>query len=205
MHARSALVTAVLVLVAGAGEAQTPASPVPAAQGPKTLASTINVYAFPTVGQSPEQQSTDEASCYSWAVQNTGSDPFDLSKQLQAQHQQAQQTQQKTLEQQQQIAEAGKGAGAKGAVGGAAAGALIGEIASDDAGEGAAWGAAVGAIAARRHARHSQAEASQQVQQQGQQVQQQTQVAQQATTQQIENFKKAFSVCLEAKSYMVKF
>ena len=42
------------------------------------------------------------------------------------------------------------------------------------------------------------AEASQQVEQQNQQ-------AQQATAEQIENFKKAFSVCLEAKKYMVKY
>jgi uncharacterized protein (DUF3084 family) len=33
----------------------------------------------------------------------------------------------------------------------------------------------------------------------------QSQQAQQATAGQIENFKKAFSVCLEAKKYMVKY
>jgi Ca2+-binding EF-hand superfamily protein len=32
-----------------------------------------------------------------------------------------------------------------------------------------------------------------------------SQQSQQLTAEQIENFKKAFSVCLEAKSYMVKF
>ena len=37
------------------------------------------------------------------------------------------------------------------------------------------------------------------------QVEQQSQQAQKATAEQIENFKKAFSVCLEAKDYMVKF
>ena len=42
------------------------------------------------------------------------------------------------------------------------------------------------------------AEASQQVEQQNQQ-------AQQATAEQIENFKKAFSVCLEAKKHMVEY
>ena len=161
----------------------------PAAQ--KSLSSTIEVYVFPTEGQDASQQSKDEAECYQWAVQNTGVDPFDLAKQAEQQQQQAAATQQ-------EIAQAGQGAGARGAVGGAAAGALIGEIASDDAGRGAAYGAAAGAIVARRRTRRAKAEASQQVEQQSQQ-------AQKATAEQIENFKKAFSVCLEAKEYMVKF
>ena len=81
---------------------------------------------------------------------------------------------------------------------GAAVGALIGEIASNDPGKGAAWGAAVGGIAARRRGTQAQQQATQQVEQQGQQ-------AQAATAEQIQNFKKAFSVCLEAKDYLVKF
>ena len=157
----------------------------------KSLSSTIEVYVFPTEGQDASQQSKDEAECYQWAVQNTGVDPFDLAKQAEQQQQQA-------AAAQQEVAQAGQGAGAKGAVGGAAAGALIGEIASDDAGRGAAYGAAAGAIVARRRTRHAKAEASEQVEQQSQQ-------AQKATAEQIENFKKAFSVCLEAKEYMVKF
>jgi hypothetical protein len=164
---------------------------VAAPAGGKSLAATLNVYVFPTAGQTPEQQSTDEASCYSWAVQNTGSDPFELQKQ-------AQQSQQQAQQQQQQIAASGQGAGVKGAVGGAAAGALIGEIASNDPGKGAAYGAAAGAVLARHKTKRSQAQASQQVQQQAQQ-------SQQATAGQIENFKKAFSVCLEGNNYMVKY
>ena len=38
-----------------------------------------------------------------------------------------------------------------------------------------------------------------------QQVAQQSASSQQATAQQLDNFKKAFSVCLEAKKYMVKY
>ena len=159
--------------------------------GQKTLTATMNVYAFPTKGQKPEQQSQDEAECYNYATQNTGTDPFALQKQSQ---QQAQQTEQAK----QQAQQAGTGAGAKGAVKGAAAGALIGEIASDDAGKGAAYGAAAGVVAGRRKGKAAQQQATQQVEQQGQQ-------AQQATAQQIDNFKKAFSVSLEAKNYMVKF
>ena len=165
----------------------------PASQpsGQKSLAATMNIYVFPNGGQAPDQQSKDEGECYNWAVQNTGTDPFQLAKQSE---QQAQQTEQAKAQAQQ----AGKGAGAGGAVKGAAAGALIGEIASDDAGEGAAIGAAAGLVAGRRKARKAQGQATQQAEAQGQQ-------AQQATAEQMANFKKAFSVCLEAKKYMVKY
>jgi hypothetical protein len=156
----------------------------------KSLSSTLNVYVFPTAGQTPEQQSIDEGTCYNWAVQNTGSDPFALQKQ-------AQQQQQQTQQQQQQAQQVGAGAGAKGAVGGAAGGALIGAIAGDT-GKGAAYGAAAGLLMGRRAGRQAKGQAQQQVAQQGQQQQQ-------ATAEQIENFKKAFSVCLEATDYMVKY
>jgi hypothetical protein len=157
----------------------------------KTLASTIDVYVFPTEGQSTSQQSQDEAECYEWAVTNSGSDPFELGKQATADQQQAQ-------AEKQAAQQAGRGAGARGAVGGAAAGALIGEIANDDASEGAAWGAAVGAVAARRRGRAAQQEAAGQ-------AEQHAEASQQATAEQMANFKKAFSVCLEARKYMVKY
>ena len=47
----------------------------------KTLAATLNVYVFPQAGQNASVQSQDESQCYSWAVQNTGSDPFQLQQQ----------------------------------------------------------------------------------------------------------------------------
>ena len=156
----------------------------------QTLASTLEVYVFPAEGQSTAQQSTDEATCYDWAVGNTGSDPFALAKQEQAEQQQAQ-------AEQQSAQQAGQGAGARGAFRGAAAGALIGEIANDDAGEGAAWGAAVGMVRGRRQGRQAEAQAQQQAAASSGQ-------RQQATAQQMTNFNKAFSVCLEAKNYMVK-
>lgn len=175
---------AVLAVCAGSTLAQSP----PSAQ--KSLSSTLDVYVFPTAGQTPEQQSIDEGTCYNWAVQNTGSDPFALQKQ-------AQQQQQQTQQQQQQAQQVGAGAGAQGAVAGAAGGALIGAIAGDT-GKGAAYGAAAGLLAGRRAGRQANAQAQQQVAQQGQQ-------AQQATAEQIDNFKKAFSVCLEGNNYMVKY
>ncbi len=156
-----------------------------------TLASTLEVFVFPTEGQDSSQQSKDEAECYSWAANNTGSDPFQLEKdneQAQAQaEQQVEQTQSAT-----------QGAGARGAVKGAAAGALIGEVSGGDAGDSAAIGAATVAVASRRRARHANQEAEQQ-------AEQQSTASQHATDEQLDNFKKAFSVCLEAHDYMVKY
>ena len=157
----------------------------------KTLASTLEVFVFPAAGQATDQQSKDEVECYNWAVNNTGNDPFELTKQSALQAQQTEQDKKKA-------AQTGQGAGAGGAVRGAAMGALIGEIADDDAGKGAAYGAAAGLISGRRRGRAASAQAQKQAEQSGQSKQQ-------ATEAQIGNFKKAFSVCLEAKEYMVKY
>jgi len=140
------------------------------AQG-QSLGATMDVFVFP--------------------VGNTGTDPFDLAKQEQADEQQAQ-------AEQQAAQQAGTGSGARGAVRGAAAGALIGEIANDDASEGAAWGAAAGAVRGRRQGRAAQQQAQEQAAAQAEQ-------REGATEQQLANFKNAFSVCLEAKEYMVKY
>ena len=179
----------IALAVEGVALAQSAAPQPPSGQ--KTLAATMNVYVFPTKGQKPEQQSQDEAECYGFATQQTGTDPFQLQKQ-------SEQQQKEAAKAQEQAKQAGKGSAAGGAVAGAAAGALIGEIASDDAGKGAAIGATVGVVAGRRKQKAAQQQATQQVEQQSAQ-------AQQSTAQQMDGFKKAFSVCLEAKSYMVKF
>ena len=157
----------------------------------QTLGSTMEVFVFPAEGQDSGQQSKDEAACYEWAVGNTGNDPFALAKQEQADQQQAQ-------AEAQAAEQAGQGSGARGALRGAAAGALIGEIANDDASEGAAWGAAAGAIRGRRQGREAQQQAQAQAAAQSEQ-------REGATAEQLANFKKAFSVCLEAKDYMVKY
>ena len=180
------MVAAALIVPAiPAQEAVAPAS------GQKTLAATMNVYVFPKTAQTSEQQSTDEAACYGWAAQNTGTDPFHLQKQTEAQKQQAEQATAAA-------GAVGTGAGARGAVGGAAAGALIGGIASDNAGKGAAYGAAAGLLVGHRRKRIARHEAQAQVQATSAQ-------AQQATATELENFKKAFSVCLEAKDYLAKY
>jgi len=181
---------AILISLVAAAAALAQGQQVSQPTGQKTLAATMNVYAFPTKGQTPEQQSQDEAACYGYATQNTGTDPFELQKQSQKAQQQTDQTKK-------QAQQAGAGAGAGGAVAGAAGGALIGAVAGD-AGKGAAVGAGVGLLAGRRKAREAKAGATAQAEKQGQQTQQSIQ-------QQMDNFKKAFSVCMEAKNYMVKY
>ena len=167
------------------------AAPLAAHAQAQSLGSTMEVFVFPAEGQDTSQQSKDEAACYEWAVGNTGSDPFQLAKQEEADKQQ-------TEAEQQAAKQAGQGSGARGAVRGAAAGALIGEIANDDASEGAAWGAAAGAVRGRRQGHAAQQGAQQQ-------AAAQSEDREQATEQQLANFKNAFSVCLEAQDYMVKY
>lgn len=183
---RASVIASIMVLAAVASIATLSAQ-----TGQKTLAATMDVYVFPTKGQAADQQSQDEAVCYQWATQNTGNDPFDLAKKSETDKADAEMAQQ-------QAQQAGKGAGASGAVKGAAMGALIGEIASDDPGKGAAYGAAAGVIRGRRKGRAAQEQASRQ-------ATKQAETKQAATQQDLDNFKKAFSVCLEAKDYMVKF
>ncbi|MEO0424204.1 MAG: hypothetical protein AAF184_17835 [Pseudomonadota bacterium] len=160
------------------------------AQAP-TLASTIEVYVFPREGQTAEQQSKAEAQCYEFATTQTGTDPFAAAKQ-------SEQEKAAAAREAQAAAEASKGAAIKGAARGAARGALIGEIADDSPGEGAAWGAAAGSRRGRRSARRSQQQAANEAKQQVAQ-------AEQKETAAVEGFRKAFSVCLEAKDYMVRF
>ncbi len=169
------------LLIGIAAQMATTAQTQPASQQ-KSLAATMNVYVFPAQGQAAGQQSKDESECYNWAVKETGTDPFELTKQAQAAQQQ-----------QAQSAQSAQGSGARGAAKGAAAGALIGGIAGD-AGTGAAVGAATGAVAGRRQRKQAEA-----------QSQQQSQNIQTATAEQMANFKKAFSACLEAKKYTVKY
>jgi hypothetical protein len=174
--------------VLSGAQGQTPLISAPS--GTKTLAATLKVYAFPGAGQSAAQQSQDETECYNWAGQETGLDPFHIANQAAEQQQQA-------AQQQQQAQQSTSGSAVKGAVGGAAGGAIIGAIAGN-AGKGAAIGAGVGAIGNRARAQNQANQASQQ-------AAQQSQAAARTSTAQMNEFKKAFSACLEAKKYTVKF
>ncbi len=182
MNIRTLSICAITLLLAMTAQAQT--------SGQQSLAATLEVYVFPTAGQATGQQSKDEAECYQWAVNTSGSDPFAVQNQQAANAAQ-------TEAAQQQAGQVAQGSGARGAVRGAAGGALIGAIAGD-AGKGAAIGAGVGLVGGRARGNAQQAQAEQQVQAQGAQ-------AQQASQAQIDNFRKAFSACLEAKNYIVKY
>ena len=136
----------------------------------------VNMYVFPAKDQSAEQQVKDQDECYQWAVQQSGVDPLNPPRVEAAQVQQGP-----------------DGSGIAGAAGGAAVGAAIGAIAGD-AGKGAAIGAIAGGL---RGARSSQAQRS--VRQQANNM-----AAGQKEAELMNNFKKAYSVCLEGKGYTVK-
>jgi hypothetical protein len=174
---RLVIAGAVILMAAGVStDAQTQTSQT------KTLANAIDVYVFPTKGQSQGRQNKDEAECYGWAVDNTGVDPFEAAKQAQ-----------RAQASQQQAAQATEGSGLRGAAKGAAGGALIGAIAGN-AGMGAAIGAAAGAIFGRGSAEY-----------QAGRYQEQTAKVQQISAEQMARFRKAFSTCLEGKNYIVKY
>lgn len=140
------------------------------------LVSKLNIYVFPAEGQSKEQQEKDITECYQWAVQQSGVNPLDLPE-VEAQ----------------QVEGGPDGSAVAGAAGGAAVGAAIGAIAGD-AGKGAAIGAVAGGVRGRRASKAGQA----------QQQQQANQAAEDTEQELMNNFKKAFSACLEGKGYTVK-
>jgi hypothetical protein len=107
----------------------------------ETLAG-LDVFVYPSKGQTKDQQEQDEFACYKWGKEQTGFDPTQTVQQVAPPQQHGQ-----------VVGGAAKGA-ALGAVGGAIAG---------DAGKGAAIGAGVGAAggAMRRGRQAKQAEAAQ--------------------------------------------
>jgi hypothetical protein len=172
-----------LVTVAGQVAAQAPQTPAQApAQAPASApvpsgpgpAQSVGLFVFPQKGQAPYIQHQDEVNCYAAAKTASGVDPT----RTQVAVAQAPQS---------------EGGGARGAVGGAAGGAAIGAIAGN-AGAGAAAGALVAGVRGSRQQRQANQQAQQQAAQQAAAAQQQ----------QINNFKRAMTACLEAHDYSVK-
>ena len=91
-------------------------------------------FVYPAKGQSPQQQKSDEAACYSWRVEQSGFDPAKPQPQQQAAAPPTTAT------------GTTPGAGARGA----ARGAIVGEVVGGDAGAGAAAGATAGRAQSRR-------------------------------------------------------
>jgi OmpA family protein len=143
--------------------------------GAGDLSSMFGVYVYPARGQSESQQANDESVCYKSAKARTGIDPANLPAATPA----------PTVNRQ--------GGAVRGAAGGAAGGAAIGAIAGN-AGQGAAIGAVTGAVVGRgrqnavNKAEHQYAQAS----------------AQNQRSAQMNDFRRAFTACLESKGYTVK-
>ncbi len=141
-----------------------------------SIAKELGLYVFPSNEQDKEQQELDEYNCYKWAKEQTGINPITVS-QIEAE----------------QVDKSADGTAIKGAAGGAAAGAAIGAIAGD-AGKGAAIGAVVGGMRGTR----AKVVGDEQKQQQN------NQAAAAKEKELMDNFKKAFSACMEGKGYTVK-
>jgi hypothetical protein len=144
-----------------------------------TLVYAQDLIIFPAKGQSAEQMEKDKTECYTWAKQQTGVDPMAMA---QAQASAAPAT--STAPQGEAVV--------KGAAKGAAAGAVVGAIAGD-AGKGAAIGAAAGGMSGGARNR-SKANAAEDAQKQ----------ADEKMKQDIANYNRAFTACLEGKGYTVK-
>jgi YMGG-like Gly-zipper len=129
---------------------------------------------YPAKGQSPQQQSQDDAQCAAWAKQSTGIDPA-----VAAANPPPQQT----------GPAGGGGQRVRGAARGAAGGAAIGAI-TGDAGEGAGVGAVVGTMAGGRRARQQQAAQNQQAQAQQQE--------------RIQTYYRGYGACMEGRGYTIK-
>ena len=130
---------------------------------------------YPAKGQSPQQQSSDLASCQGWAKQSTGVDPVAI----------AQHSSQPAPAQQQ-------GGRVRGAAGGAAGGAVIGAVAGD-AGKGAAVGAVTGTVVGgSRQRRANRASGEQQ------------QASQQQSSQAMVTFNRAVGACMTGRGYTVQ-
>ena len=155
---------------------QTPTMPDTAKMAYNQISQGLDLFIYPSKGQSKSKQKQDEFECYNWAKEQSGIDPLNLPK-IEAAPVQSGPT--------------GRAVG--GAARGAAAGAAIGAI-TGDAGEGAAVGAVVGGLAGRRAGKAQQAQANQSAQADA--------TAQEKKMK--DNFKKAFSVCIEGKGYTIK-
>lgn len=140
------------------------------------IAKSLGLYIYPTKNQDAATQNADETACYTWAKEQTGYDPLNPPTVQAA-----------------PVDTSPDGSAIRGGARGAAAGAAIGAIAGD-AGQGAAIGAVVGGLSGRRQSKQADA-----AQAQGNQ-----QAAANQSAALLNDYKKAFSVCMEGKGYTIK-
>lgn len=164
-----------------------------------SAAQQVGMYVFPKGNQTHDQQLIDESECSGLAQQQSGVDPqmAPPAPPTEAEMQAAQQQGAASAHQAQ-------GGRIRGAARGALGGAVIGGI-SGNAGTGAAVGATVGTVRGGRQQRASNAAAQQQgANAAAADLQQQYQQQESAYQQQMDNFKRAMSACLDARGYSVK-
>jgi hypothetical protein len=130
---------------------------------------------YPAKGQSAQQQSQDDAQCYTWAKQTTGIDPAVVAS---------------SPPPQQTGPAVGGGQRAAGAARGAAGGAAVGAITGGGAGKGAGAGAVVGTMVGGRDARKQQAAQNQQAHTQQQHL--------------MQTYYRAYGACMEGRGYTIK-
>jgi hypothetical protein len=176
MFSRMAVMAGLLAAVPAFGQVAAPTTPPP----PKLTFAQIGLFIYPAKDQSAEQQKKDEDACYNWAETNTGLTLVAGKVDAEAAGKAAAKS-------------AGQGKVAGGAAAGAATGLAIGAIAGD-AGKGAAIGAVAGSVGGARGRIKAKQDAGQKGAQQ----------AVQANQQAVDQFKKAASVCLEARGYSVR-
>lgn len=140
------------------------------------ISSSLGLYIFPSNNQDAQTQEADEAACFAWAKEQTGYDPLNPPT-VTAAH----------------VDKSADGTAVKSTARGAAGGAAIGAIAGD-AGKGAAIGSAVGGIRGVR-AKKGNEQAREQANQQA---------AANHSTNLANDYKKAYSVCMEGKGYTIK-
>jgi hypothetical protein len=163
----------------------------PAAAPPTpSVSRDLGLHAYPAKNQVAAQQQKDEVECYRWAAQDSGFNPLAAVGEQPAPAPPAAT----------QNGPSTAGGAATGAVAGAAAGALIGAIAGDT-GKGAGIGAGTGLLGGVLIAKHKQKEAHKEAD--AERARQQA-AAKAETPQKLEGFKKAYCVCMEARSYVVK-
>lgn len=140
------------------------------------ISKSLGLYTFPNNNQDTATQEADEMACFKWAKQQSGYDPLNPPDVQAA-----------------QVDTSMDGTAIRGAAGGAAAGAAIGAIAGDTG-----KGAAIGAVAGGLRGRRAKVVGDQREQQQN------NQAAAAMSEALFNDYKKAYSACLEAKGYTVK-
>jgi outer membrane protein with glycine zipper len=161
------------------------------------------IYAFPAAGQSKEQQQKDKFFCHDWAVQEVGFDPTRNAPPQAVYNGYSSPSSSSGGPLSFGAEETGEGGVVYDGARGAATGAVLGAIAGD-AGKGAAIGALGGALfgGMRRSNRH--AEEQRWREEQAYRQQQQQQALNADYNQRVNDYRRAYSVCITSKDYEVK-